>query len=159
VLVDLTPGRVLDRAASVAAGTAMWHWEPPDLALTVDRCEATSGGGGTIEACGADGRTLRVELTADGVLRIERSDGATRSWWAAAGARHDGSTWMWDRPIPTSLALRRGRLLVWSARGYTPDRRVGYGNLHTLHDRDPRRALTVIEPDADGRLTIEISVG
>ena len=53
--------------------------------------------------------TLRVELDPDGRLRIERNDGAARSWWAAPGARHDGSRWEWRRAGTTTLEVVEGR--------------------------------------------------
>jgi hypothetical protein len=160
VLVDLTPGRVLDRDASVAAGTAIWHWDPPDLALRPDVVEARPDGGGVIEAAGRGDRALRVELWAGRRLRIERVDGARRSWWAAPGARRDGAGWEWRHAgTTTRLEVVEGRVVRWAARGYTADRRVGYGDLHVTAARDPRRSLTVVEPAPDsGRLVIEITL-
>ena len=127
VLVDLTPRRVLDRDASIAAGTAIWNWDPPDLALRAHLVEARPGGGGVIEAAGAQGRTLRVELDPDGRLRIERNDGAARSWWGAAGARRDGARWEWGRAgTTTRLEVVEGRVVRWAARGHArrPPRRL-----------------------------------
>ncbi len=55
-----------------------------------------------------------------------------------------------------SVELIRGRVLRRSPRGHRPDRRVGYGQLRLIADREPARELTIAEPDSSGRLTIEV---
>ena len=156
VLVDLTPERVVDRAASVAAGTGIYRWDPPDLDMTIESVVETRDGGRIRAVHAPSGASVEAELRR-GRLRVERRDGATRAWWAAGGARRAAGGWEWAaNGGRTVMEIVAGSLVSWAARGYRADRRVGYGELRLLADRIPSRSLTVVEPDSSGRLAVEI---
>ena len=156
VLVDLTPGRVVDRAASVAAGTGIYRWDPPDLDMAIESVVERPDGGRIRAVHAPSGAFVVVDLRR-GRLRVERGDGATRAWWAAGGARRTGERWSWATSSGLSvMELVRGRLVRWSERGHRPERNVGYGRLRLLAERDPSRALTIVEPDSSGRLIVDI---
>jgi hypothetical protein len=154
--VDLTPERVVDREASVATGTGIYRWEPPDLDMAIESVVERHDGGRIRAVNATSGASVEVDLRR-GRLRIERRDGATRSWWAGWGARRSGTHWEWAaNGGQTIVELVRGRVVRWSSRDHRPERHVGYGRLRLLADSDRSRSLTTAEPDSTGRLTLEI---
>ena len=92
--------------------------------------------GGQLRAVNASsGASVEIDLRR-GRLRIDRHDGATRAWWSEG---HGGRA---------TVELVRGRVIRRSPRAHRPDRRVGYGKLSLIPDREPGRDLTIVEPDS-----------
>lgn len=156
VLVDLVPERILDRAASEAAGTGVYGWSPPDLALTVHAVD-DDGARAVIHASHPAGATLDVELVRPGTVHIRRQDDRARTWWSGPGAVRSGDTISFRGQTQTTLAVRRGRIVSFARDGYREDRGAGYGNLRMVVDSDPAFPLVGAEPDDAGRLEIEVT--
>lgn len=157
VLVDLVPERVLDRHGSEAAGTGVYRWEPGRLALAITDV-VDAAGGSFVRAAHPSGTSLDVELLRSGSVRIRRTGDAARRWWSAGGAILDGDAIRYPA-IQTVVRVRSGRIVRYQARGYREDRRVGYGDLRLIVDREPAYPLVHVEPDDGGRLEVEVAGG
>jgi hypothetical protein len=159
VLSDLEPARVLDPAASVAAGTAVHHWDPADRALVLERLIDDGTTARLRAVAPSGGAILELELERPGRLRLRRLADQGRSWWCGAGIRLTRQGMRWPGRGAPTLTLRRGRTVEVLRDGYADERRVGYGRLRVIPDADDRRPLVRVVPDDTGILELDVEVG
>jgi hypothetical protein len=154
VLADLDPVHRLDAERSVAAGTAIRTWDPPEMAITDTRLEDD---GSTARVVGTSlGARLEVELDrSSGRVRLARSGAGRSRVWSGSGAavRRDG----WAFGSGTRLRLETGRVVAFDRRGHRDDRHLGYGRLVARTTVDDSRPLALLEADDTGALRITVS--
>lgn len=136
VFDDLTPCRLVDVERSVAAGTGVYRFEPPDLVAEI--VEVTERAGeARIRCADPAGRIVVTVTVTDREVVVERSDGHRRTW------------------VGSGVTVTRGRIEATDPTGHRPDLRAGYGLLDVV-ETDPRSYPTMkVVPDS-AAITVRI---
>jgi hypothetical protein len=145
VYEDLTPARLVDVAASQAAGTGIYRYEPPGLATVVTAVGGGGAGQWAHDSTAHAASTLSVTLDdRQRTVVIRRADGVRRRWAC-------------DPSSGVDVVVARGSVVNENAAGHRPDFSAGYGLLAVI-ETDPRSYHTTTAVPEDGQLVLAITV-
>lgn len=155
-LADLEPEHLIDREASVAAGTAVWRWQPPALVQALQEI-GVSGDESVAIWTGPASATRTTVQVQPGRVRVVRAGAQRRSWWCARGAhRIDDKTIAIPGEREVFVTIQRGVLESFDPEGYVSPREVGYGSLKLISRDIGVWPLVSVRPDSDGLLEVEV---
>lgn len=156
-LADLEPENLIDREASVTAGTAVWRWQPLDLVQELQEIGFSGEGSMATWASPTSATRTTVEVQ-PGRIRVVRAGPQRRSWWCARGThRVDDTTIAIPGEHAVTVAVVRGVIESFDPDGYAPSREVGYNSLKLISRDVGVWPLVSVRPDGDGRLEIEVN--